>query len=374
MNIEVLLTLLSDKQGSDLYITALAPPSMKLNGKLVAIGKKNLSEAEAADLVMSCMDETQVFEYRREKELNFAISSQSGERFRVSAFFQRSNMGMVIRRIESNIPEIDALGLPTVLKDLSMAKRGLIIVVGATGSGKSTSLASMIGYRNKRTRGHIITLEDPIEFVHEHQGCLVTQREVGVDTESFEIGLKNTLRQAPDVILIGEVRTKETMKYALNFAETGHLCLCTLHANNANQALDRIMSFFPADMHTQIWMDLSLNVKAIVGQQLLPKIGGGRVAVNEIMINSPLVSDLIRKGQVPEIKAIMERSQEQGMQTFDRALFLKYQQGEITLDDAMAHADSSNNVRLMAKLGDEDEIDTSSNLATSWEVDSDDDD
>jgi len=373
VNIEILLTLLSDKQGSDLYITSEAPPSMKLNGKLVAIGKKNLTPSEAGDLVLSCMDETQVFEYRREKELNFAISSKSGERFRVSAFFQRSNMGMVIRRIESRIPDVDELGLPSVLKDLAMTKRGLIIVVGATGSGKSTTLAAMLGLRNRRTRGHIITLEDPIEFVHEHQGCLVTQREVGVDTESFEIGLKNTLRQAPDVILIGEVRTKETMKYALNFAETGHLCLCTLHANNANQALDRIMSFFPAEMHDQIWMDLSLNVKAIVGQQLLPKIGGGRVSVNEIMINSPLISDLIRKGHVPEIKEIMERSQEQGMQTFDRALFNKYQQGEISLDDAMAHADSSNNVRLMAKLGDEEEGGSESQLATNWEVDSDDD-
>lgn len=371
MNIEVLLNLLSEKEGSDLYITALAPPSMKLSGKMVAIGKKALSEQDAADLVLSTMDETQVFEFRREKELNFAILSKSNQRFRVSAFFQRSNMGMVIRRIESEIPLLEDLNLPPVLKDLSMTKRGLIIVVGATGSGKSTSLAAMIGLRNRRSRGHIITLEDPIEFVHEHQGCIITQREVGVDTESFEVGLKNTLRQAPDVILVGEVRSKETMKYALNFAETGHLCLCTLHANNANQALDRIMSFFPPAMHDQIWMDLSLNVKAIIAQQLVPKIGGGRVAVNEIMINSPLVADLVRKGSVPEIKDVMERSIEQGMQTFDRALYMKYQQGEITLDDAMAHADSSNNVRLMAKLSEE-EGSSSESVSSSWEIDGDD--
>lgn len=272
-------------------------------------------------------------------------------RFRVSAFFQRNLVGMVLRRIETKIPTIDGLGLPDVLKDLAMTKRGLIIFVGATGTGKSTSLASMIGHRNENTKGHIITIEDPIEFIHQHRGCIVTQREVGLDTDSFEIALKNTLRQAPDVILIGEVRSRETMEHAIAFAETGHLCLCTLHANNANQALDRIIHFFPADRHQQLFMDLSLNLKAMVAQQLVPTPDGdGRRACLEIMINTPLMSDLVRKGQVHKMKELMKRSGEQGMQTFDQALYELYDRGEITYEDALAHADSANDLRLMIKL------------------------
>lgn len=353
MKIDVLLNLLSEKQGSDLYITAGLAPSMKLSGKLVAIGKNKLSEQDAQTLVLSTMDSAQQLEFKRDKELNFAITSMAGQRFRVSAFNQRNNSAMVIRRIESDIPTLDGLNMPPIFKDLAMTKRGLIVVVGATGSGKSTTLAAMIGHRNANSRGHIITIEDPIEFMHEHNKCIVSQREVGVDTESFDVALKNTLRQAPDVILIGEVRSAETMKYALNFAETGHLCLCTLHANNANQALDRIIHFFPSDMHSQIWMDLSLNMKAIIAQQLVPKVGGGRVAATEILMNTPIVSDLVRKGDVPQIKEVMERSSEAGMITFDRCLYNNYEAGNITLDDAMAYADSANNVRLMAKLNKE---------------------
>lgn len=362
MNIEVLLNLLSEKEGSDLYVTADMAPSMKLSGKLAAIGKKRLAPQEATDLVLSTMDADQQVEFKRDKELNFAITSQQGKRFRVSAFVQRNNEAMVIRRIESDIPTLDGLNMPNIFKDLAMTKRGLIVVVGATGSGKSTTLAAMIGHRNAKSRGHIITIEDPIEFVHEHNNCIVSQREVGVDTESFDVALKNTLRQAPDVILIGEVRSAETMKYALNFAETGHLCLCTLHANNANQALDRIIHFFPSDMHDQIWMDLSLNMKAVIAQQLVPKVGGGRVAATEILMNTPIISDLVRKGDVPGIKDVMDRSTEQGMITFDRCLYNNYAAGDITLDDAMAHADSANNVRLMAKLneGAKDEDDAES--------------
>lgn len=362
MDIEVLLNLLSEKEGSDLYVTADTTPSMKLSGKLVAIGKQKLSPEDARAIVLSTMDEGQRDEFRRDRELNFAVTSKKGKRFRVSAFFQRNHAAMVIRRIESEIPTLDGLNMPDLFKDLAMVKRGLIIVVGATGSGKSTTLAAMIGHRNAKSRGHIITVEDPIEFVHEHNNCIVSQREVGVDTESFEVALKNTLRQAPDVILIGEVRSAETMKYALNFAETGHLCLCTLHANNANQALDRIINFFPSDVHNQIWMDLSLNLKAIIAQQLIPKIGGGRTAVNEVLMNTPMVSDLVHKGDVPGIKEVMDKSTEQGMITFDRCLYNNYELGNITLEDAMAHADSANNVRLMAKLNEDapDEVDAES--------------
>ena len=303
------------------------------------------------EMVHATMTESQIQEFEAERECNFAIHSPIAGRFRVSAFYQRNFAGMVLRRIETEIPSVDDLMLPNEIKKLAMTKRGLVIFVGATGTGKSTSLASMIGYRNQNSKGHIITIEDPIEFVHEHGGCMVTQREVGVDTPSFEIALKNTLRQAPDVIMIGEIRTSQTMDYAVAFAETGHLCLATLHANNANQALDRIINFFPVDRHKQVWMDLSLNLRGMVAQQLVPTIDGkGRRAAIEILINSPLVSDLIRKGDVHELKAVMGKSTEQGMQTFDQALFNLYQEGQITYESALASADSANDLRLLIKL------------------------
>jgi twitching motility protein PilU len=298
------------------------------------------------------MNETQRREFVQNKELNFAISARGIGRFRVSAFYQRNLAGMVLRRIETRIPQIEDLGLPDIIKELAMTKRGLVIFVGATGAGKSTSLASMIGHRNRNSKGHIISVEDPIEYIHQHEGCIVTQREVGIDTESFEVALKNMLRQAPDVIMIGEVRTRQTMEHAITFAETGHLCLCTLHANNANQALDRIMHFFPDERHSQLWMDLSLNLKAMVAQQLIPTPDGkGRRACVEVLINTPLAADLIRKGEVHMLKELMTRSNEQGMQTFDQHLYEMYSQGEITYEDAIAHADSANDLRLMIKLG-----------------------
>ena len=288
---------------------------------------------------------------------------------------QRNLVGMVLRRIETNIPTLEELKLPEILKKLALTKRGLVIFVGATGTGKSTSLAAMIGYRNKNSTGHIISIEDPIEYIHQHQGCIVTQREVGLDTDSFEVALKNTLRQAPDVIMIGEVRSRETMDHAVAFAETGHLCLATLHANNANQALERIIHFFPADRHGQVWMDLSLNLKAIVAQQLVPTPDGkGRRAVIEVLLNTPLAADLIRKGEVHELKPLMKRSTEQGMQTFDQALYQLYTQGEITYEDALAHADSANDLRLMIKLGSESDADHLSNLTQGLSLEITDDD
>ena len=354
MEFEKLLRLMVEKGGSDLFITAGVPPSMKINGKIVPVTKTAMSPEMTRETVHSVMNEQQRRDFAENHECNFAISARGIGRFRVSAFYQRNLAGMVLRRIETNIPTLEDLRLPDVLKNLAMTKRGLILFVGATGTGKSTSLAAMIGYRNKNSSGHIISIEDPIEFIHQHQGCIVTQREVGIDTESFDIALKNTLRQAPDVILIGEIRTRETMDYAVAFAETGHLCLATLHANNANQALDRIINFFPADRQQQVWMDLSLNLKAIVAQQLVPTPDGkGRRAVIEVLINTPLVADLIRKGEVHELKALMKRSTELGMQTFDQALYHLYEQGEITYDDALLHADSSNDLRLMIKLGSE---------------------
>lgn len=318
---------------------------------MMPMSKTALTPEQAKEMVHATMTEAQIQEFEAERECNFAIHSPIAGRFRISAFYQRNFAGMVLRRIETEIPSVDDLMLPDVIKKLAMAKRGLIIFVGATGTGKSTSLASMIGYRNQNSKGHIITIEDPIEFVHEHRGCMVTQREVGVDTPSFEIALKNTLRQAPDVIMIGEIRTLQTMDYAVAFAETGHLCLATLHANNANQALDRIINFFPVDRHKQVWMDLSLNLRGMVAQQLVPTIDGkGRRAAIEIMINSPLVSDLIRKGDVHALKAVMAKSTEQGMQTFDQALFNLYQEGQITREAALASADSANDLRLLIKL------------------------
>jgi len=354
MEFEKLLRLMVEKGGSDLFITAGVPPSMKVNGKIMPVNKTPMSPEMTRETVHSVMNEQQRRDFAENHECNFAISARGIGRFRVSAFYQRNLAGMVLRRIETNIPTLEDLKLPDVLKKLAMTKRGLVLFVGATGTGKSTSLAAMIGYRNKNSSGHIISIEDPIEFIHQLQSCIVTQREVGIDTDSFDVALKNTLRQAPDVILIGEVRTRETMDYAVAFAETGHLCLATLHANNANQALDRIINFFPADRQQQVWMDLSLNLKAIVAQQLIPTPDGkGRRAVIEVLINTPLAADLIRKGEVHELKSLMKRSTDLGMQTFDQALYNLYVQGEITYEDALLHADSSNDLRLMIKLGSE---------------------
>ncbi|MDH5737039.1 MAG: PilT/PilU family type 4a pilus ATPase [Gammaproteobacteria bacterium] len=355
MDFDRLLKVVVDQKASDLFITAGMPPSIKVSGRMTPMSKTPLTPEQAKEIVHSIMNEGQVQEFETDRECNFAIQSPTTGRFRVSAFYQRNQAGMVLRRIETHIPSCDDLQLPETIKQLAMSKRGLIIFVGATGTGKSTSLAAMIGHRNANSKGHIITIEDPIEFVHEHRSCMVTQREVGVDTPSFEIALKNTLRQAPDVIMIGEIRTRETMDYGLAFAETGHLCLATLHANNANQALDRIINFFPADRHDQVWMDLSLNLRGMVAQQLVPTVDGkGRRAAIEILINTPLVSDHIRKGEVHLIKELMFKSTEQGMQTFDQALFRLYKEGSITYDAALTSADSPNDLRLLIKLDGDD--------------------
>jgi len=351
MDFEGLLKFMVSKKASDLFITSGVPPCMKINGKVVPVTQKELSAEKAREVVLSIMNEEQRRDFARTKECNFAISASGVGRFRVSAFQQRNNVGMVLRRIETTIPTLDQLKLPEVLKTLAMTKRGLVIFVGATGTGKTTSLAAMIGYRNRNSTGHIVTIEDPIEFMHQHEKCIVTQREVGIDTDSFDIALKNTLRQAPDVILIGEVRSAETMDYAVAFAETGHLCLCTLHANNANQALDRILHFFPTEKHNQVLLDLSLNLKGIVAQQLIPTPdGAGRRAAIEVLLGTPLVADHIRKGEVHLMKEVMKRSNELGMQTFDQALFKLFKTGEITYEDALHHADSANDLRLLIKL------------------------
>ena len=351
MNIDILLERVVKQRASDGFISAGAAPSIKVDGQLRPITDTVLSDEDAKAMVLSVMREDQQKEYLEHHECNFAITRGDLGRFRVSAFVQRERCGMVLRRIEAEIPTIDSLSLPPIIKELAMTKRGLVIFVGATGTGKSTSLASMVGFRNHNSKGHIITVEDPIEFIHEHAGCIVTQREVGLDTESFDVALKNTLRQAPDVIMIGEVRSAETMAQALTFAETGHLCLCTLHANNANQALDRIQSFFPAIQHDQIWMDLSLNLKAMVAQQLLPrKNGSGRLPVVEVLLNTPLIADYIRKGNVHLIKDVIANSNELGMQTLDQSLVQAYKDGHISLEDAVRYADSSNDVRLMIKM------------------------
>ncbi|MEH6515533.1 MAG: PilT/PilU family type 4a pilus ATPase [Halioglobus sp.] len=351
MKIEELLQRVVKEGASDGFIAADAAPAIKVDGEIFPISEEKLTDQEAKDIVLSTMTDAQQKQFLDHHECNFALGREGLGRFRVSAFVQRGKCGLVLRRIETIIPKIDDLGLPPIIKELAMTQRGLIIFVGATGTGKSTSLASMVGYRNENSRGHIISIEDPIEFIHEHAGCIVTQREVGMDTESFAVALKNTLRQAPDVILIGEVRTAETMQQALTFAETGHLCLCTLHANNANQALDRIMSFFPADMHNQVWMDLSLNLKAMVAQQLIPKKdGNGRHPVIEVLLNSPLIAEYIRKGEVHLIKEVMTKSTEMGMQTLDQSLFKAYCEGLISKEDAERYADSGNDVRLMIKM------------------------
>ncbi|MEH6568516.1 MAG: PilT/PilU family type 4a pilus ATPase [Halioglobus sp.] len=351
MDIDILLERVVKQRASDGFVSAGAAPSIKVDGQLRPITDKVLSDEDAKAMVLSVMREDQQREFLEHHECNFAITRGDLGRFRVSAFVQRERCGMVLRRIEAEIPSIESLSLPPIIKELAMIKRGLVIFVGATGTGKSTSLASMVGFRNNNSKGHIITVEDPIEFIHEHAGCIVTQREVGLDTESFDVALKNTLRQAPDVIMIGEVRSAETMAQALTFAETGHLCLCTLHANNANQALDRIQSFFPAIQHDQIWMDLSLNLKAMVAQQLLPrKDGSGRLPVVEVLLNTPLVADYIRKGNVHLIKDVIAKSNELGMQTLDQSLVQHYKEGNISLEDAVRYADSSNDVRLMIKM------------------------
>ncbi len=352
MDFNGLIHLMVKKKASDLFITAGAAPSLKIDGTIKPIAKRKLTDKLSREMVLSVMTPAQRGEFSRTNECNFAISLKGVGRFRVSAFIQRDAAGMVLRRIETNIPSIEALDLPPVIKKLAMVVRGIIFFVGATGTGKSTSLASMINYRNQYGTGHIVSIEDPIEFIHQHAGCIITQREVGIDTESYEVALKNTLRQAPDVIMIGEIRTRETMEHAIAFAETGHLCLSTLHANNANQALDRIINFFPDDRRDQLLMDLSLNLRAVVAQQLVQKADGfGRQAVVEILLNTPLASDLIRKGEIKKLKELMKRSTEQGMTTFDQALYQHYKQGNITYDDVILHADSANEVRLMIKLG-----------------------
>ena len=351
MDFTQLLKVMVEREASDLFVTAGCQPSIKVDGTLKPLTKDPLSARQARALTYSTMNDAQQSEFESTHECNYAISAPGIGRFRVSAFFQRSTPGMVLRRIKNTIPAMDELGLPPILKDLAMTKRGLILFVGGTSTGKSTSLASMIDYRNENSRGHIICIEDPIEYIHDHKRCVITQREVGIDTPSFEIALKNTLRQAPDVILMGEIRSKDTMGYGLQFAETGHLCLATLHANNANQALDRIISFFPPEHHDQMWMDMSLNLKAIIAQQLLPTADGrGRVSAIEVLLNTPLCADLIRKGEVHEIKELMKKSTNVGMQTLDQALFKLFEEGKITYEDALAHADSANDLRLMIKL------------------------
>jgi twitching motility protein PilU len=346
-----LLKLMVSRNGSDLFITGEFPPAMKVDGKVTKVSPQPLTATHTLALARAIMNDKQASEFERTKECNFAISPPGLGRFRVNAFMQQGQVGMVMRVIPAILPTLDGLNMPQVLKDVVMAKRGMAILVGATGAGKSTTLAAMVNWRNEQSYGHIITIEDPVEFVHPHKNCVVTQREVGLDTDSWEAALKNTLRQAPDVILMGEVRDRETMEHAIAFAETGHLCLCTLHANNANQALDRIINFFPEERHQQLLMDLSLNLKAIVSQRLVPhQDGKGRVAAVEVMLNSPLISDLIFKGDVSEIKEIMKKSRNLGMQTFDQALFEAFENNQITYEDALRNADSVNDLRLQIKL------------------------
>ncbi|MDI5933272.1 PilT/PilU family type 4a pilus ATPase [Halomonas kalidii] len=348
-----LLDIMVQREASDLLISVNAPPTLKMTGQLTALGDQALSVQQVNELVGASIPEGLRARFQAEREANFALSLSGRGRFRVSAFQQRNQLAMVIRRIAFDIPHLEELSLPPVLGELANIKRGLVFVVGGTGTGKSTTLASMIQQRNETIGGHIISVEDPIEYVHPHRKAIINQREVGIDTDSFEVALKNTLRQAPDVILIGEVRTRETMEHALTFAETGHLCLATLHANNANQALDRIIHFFPHERHEQIWLDLSLNLQAIVAQQLLPTVDGGRCPAIEILLKSPLIGDLVRKGEVTEIKNVMARSRDLGMQTFDQALYDLFRAGKITEEVALVHADSANDLRMMIKYGDQ---------------------
>ena len=346
-----LLRLMLQKNGSDLFITANFPPAIKIDGKIVPQSNQQLTHTHTSELARVVMNDRQAAEFEATKECNFAISPAGIGRFRANAFIQQGQVGLILRTIPQRIPTFDELGLPPVLKDIAMSKRGLVIFVGGTGTGKTTSLAAMVDYRNEKSFGHIITVEDPIEFVHTHKNCIVTQREVGIDTDSWEPALKNTLRQAPDVILMGEIRDRETMDYAIAFAETGHLCLATLHANSANQAIDRIVNFFPEERRHQLLMDLSLNLRALISQRLLPMCDRkGRVPAVDVMLNSPLISDLIFKGEIPGIKEVMKRSSELGMQTFDQSLFDLYERGLITYEDALRNADSMNDLRLQIKL------------------------
>jgi twitching motility protein PilU len=346
-----LLTMMVQKKGSDLFITAGFPPAIKVDGRVTPATTQTLTPQHTLELVRAIMNDKQAAEFETKKECNFAINPAGIGRFRANAFVQQGRAGLVLRTINVKIPTFEELKLSPVLKDIAMTKRGLVLFVGGTGCGKSTSLAAMIGYRNENSYGHIITIEDPVEFVHEHKNCIVTQREVGVDTDDWETALKNTLRQAPDVIMIGEIRERETMEHAIAFAETGHLCMGSLHANSTNQALDRIINFFPEEKRDQLLMDLSLNVRAFISQRLISKRDGkGRIAAMEIMLNSPLISDLIFKGEVGEIKEIMKKSRELGMQTFDQSLFDLYEGGEISYEDALRNADSVNDLRLQIKL------------------------
>jgi len=365
MDIEPYLNVMMEKGGSDLFIAVGKQPCMKLHGRVINIGKTILDQKMARDMALATMEDWQQEEFLEQKELNYAIVSKKGGRFRVNAFFQMGCVGMVLRKIETDIPTHEQLNLPPVLLDICMEKKGIVIFVGGTGAGKSTTLASLISYRNHNSSGHIITIEDPVEFVHQHGGCIITQREVGVDTLNWENALKSTLRQAPDVILLGEIRDQETMEHAIAMAETGHLVFATLHANNANQAMDRVINFFPSSKHHQLMMDLSLNLKAFIAQQLIPTVDGKRRAAIEILINTPLISDLIKKGEVSEIKEVMSKSRESGMKTFDQAIYELYTEGLVSYDNAIAYAESKNDLRLMIKLnkgvddsgafGDEDE-------------------
>jgi len=346
-----LLTMMVQKKGSDLFITAGFPPAIKVDGRVTPATTQVLTAQHTLELARAIMNDRQAADFEAHKECNFAIAPSGIGRFRANAFIQRGHTGLVLRTINTRIPTMEELNLAPVLRDVAMTKRGLVLFVGGTGCGKSTSLAAMVGYRNENSYGHIITVEDPIEFVHEHKNCIVTQREIGVDTDDWETALKNTLRQAPDVILIGEVRDRETMEHAIAFAETGHLCMGTLHANSTNQALDRMINFFPEEKRAQLLMDLSLNMRALISQRLIPKRDGkGRVPAQEILLNSPLISDLIFKGEVVEIKEIMKKSRELGMQTFDQSLFDLYEGGEISYEDALRNADSVNDLRLHIKL------------------------
>jgi len=346
-----LLRRMVEKKASDLFVTAGFPPAIKIDGEIRPQSERALTPEQAATLVRAIMNDRQSREFDASKECNFAIAPPGIGRFRVSAFVQQGATGCVVRMINAKIPSFEELDLPPILKEVVLSKRGLVVVVGGTGSGKSTTLAAMVGYRNEKTRGHIVTIEDPLEYVHQHKGCVITHREIGVDTESWHAALKNTLRQAPDVILIGEIRDRETMEYGIQFSETGHLVLATLHANNANQALDRIVNFFPDERRAQLLMDLSLNVRAFISQRLVPREGGaGRVATMEIMLNSPLIQDLIFKGEVAKIKDVMARSTRLGMKTFDQSLFELYETGFISYEDALRNADSKNELRLRIKL------------------------
>jgi len=369
MGFKDLLRILVEKEGSDLFLTADAPPSIKVHGRLLPLGSRQLPGAAIHKIAFQIMNEGQAKDFNQRPEMNLAIADAEIGRFRVNIFRQRGEIGIVARHIKTDLPDWKALGLPALLTELVMEKRGLVLFVGGTGSGKSTSLAALIDYRNENSDGHIITVEDPVEFIHPHKRSLINQREVGMDTNSYEDALQNTLRQAPDVILIGEIRSRETMEHAIAFAETGHLCLSTLHANNANQALDRIINFFPEERHRQLFLDLSLNLHGLISQRLVPTIDGKRAAAFEVLLGSPRVADLIRQGKIDEIRGVMEKSENQGMRTFDSALFDLYQEGRISVEEALKNADSRNNLRLRIQLaegkqpGDEDDDDSGLSLS-----------